>query len=139
MGKRDKDAASVACVSARERARTQYRAAQRLPQRPSLTQSVNSAHVAEAWKPASAIEWRRKSIHLGSNARRLAIAHARQARTTSAASAAIAIAPVEMLLPALLGRVMGTADTGAAGAAVGGATVVVVPQQLGTVAVPDGT
>jgi hypothetical protein len=56
---------------------------------------VNSAQVAEARKPASAIAWRSESNQWGSNARLRASAHPRHASTSSAATAASAIAPVE--------------------------------------------
>jgi hypothetical protein len=54
--------------------------------------------VAEARKPASAIAWRSESSQWGSNARRRASAHPRQATTSSAAITASAIAPVESVL-----------------------------------------
>jgi hypothetical protein len=56
---------------------------------------VNSAQVAEARKPASAIEWRRESSQWGSNARRRASAQAMQASTSTAATMTAAIAAVE--------------------------------------------
>ena len=62
---------------------------------PRRTQSLNSAHVEEARKPASVIAWRSDSSQWGSNARRLASAHPMHASTSSAATTAIAIAPVE--------------------------------------------
>jgi hypothetical protein len=54
--------------------------------------------VAEARKPASAIAWRSESSQWGSNARRRASAHPRQASTSTAATTAAAIAPVESVL-----------------------------------------
>ena len=55
-------------------------------------QSANSAHVALARKPASAIAWRSESSQCGSNARRLASAQPMQA-STARGDAAAAIAP----------------------------------------------
>jgi hypothetical protein len=130
---------------------------QRAAQRPSRAQSANSDQVAEARKPASAIAWRSESSQCGSNALRRAIAHARQASTSSAASAAITIAPVDSELspePALalssaacaadvdVSAVAGVLDavveTLVAGV-VGAAGVVEAPPGVtGVVTVPDG-
>src|SRR5262249_7014710 len=60
---------------------------------PSRSQSVNSAHVADARNPASASAWRSDSHQRGSYARRRASAEAAQAKASSAARAAITIAP----------------------------------------------
>jgi hypothetical protein len=61
---------------------------------PSFAQSVNSAHVAERRKPASAIAWRSESSQWGSNARRRASAQAMHASSSTAATATAAIAAV---------------------------------------------
>jgi hypothetical protein len=59
------------------------------------TQSLNSAHVADARKPASAIAWRSESSQWGSNARRRESAQPMHASTSSAATTTATIAAVE--------------------------------------------
>jgi hypothetical protein len=98
------------------------------------TQSANSAQVADARNPASAIAWRSESHQRGSNARRRARPQAAQPRANSAANAATAISPSERWLPAWregVGVPPGRALS--AGVPLGVLeTVGLVPQQLGT-------
>ena len=68
-------------------------------QRPMRAQSRSSAHVADVRNEASANEWRIASHHAGSYAKRRASAHAAAPRMSSAASAAMIAAPVEMRRP----------------------------------------
>jgi hypothetical protein len=111
----------------------------RTSQCPNRTQSVNSAQVAEARKPASAIAWRSDSIQWGSNARRRASAHPRHANRSTAAATAITIAPVESVVEWCVGRVC-VLSAGLKGVAVAGG-VAADPAEvvLGRGVPPEGT
>ena len=108
---------------------------------------MNSAHVALARKPASAIAWRSESSQWGSKARRRASAQPIHASNSTAATIAAAIAAVESVSECLAGvRLTAcTVNVDCAGVAVVGAAVVtagtpvVAPGAVVAVGVEDVT
>src|ERR1019366_1561551 len=100
------------------------------------SQSVNSAHVADARKPPSDRAWRGERAQRGSLAGRRGAPQAAQLRASSAASTARAIAGVESLLArAVWGGTLAPWATPAAPVVVAGVVDVAAPAPPGCVIV----